>query len=65
MYFVGYSDGASSSGAMTLPRSVNHEYDNENPGSHITNSLDKRSYIPGYMSKEKLNDEKQSNNSFY
>ncbi|KAJ6643801.1 Neogenin [Pseudolycoriella hygida] len=45
----GYSDGASSSGAMTLPRSVNHEFDNDNPSSHITNSLDKRSYIPGYM----------------
>lgn len=49
---IGYSDGASSSGAMTLPRSVNHEFDNDNHGSHITNSLDKRSYIPGYMSKE-------------
>lgn len=50
----GYSDGASSSGAMTLPRSVNNEYDNENAttsSSHLTTSLDKRSYVPGYMSK--------------
>lgn len=53
----GYSDGASSSGAMTLPRSVNHEFEHESVsangiggGSHITNSLDKRSYVPGYMS---------------
>lgn len=45
----GYSDGASSSGAMTLPRSVGHEYDAENMNAH--NSLDKRSYVPGYMSK--------------
>lgn len=43
-----YSDGASSSGALTLPRSVGHEYDAENPNAH--NSLDKRSYVPGYMS---------------
>lgn len=54
----GYSDGASSSGAMTLPRSVNHEFEHESVsangiggGSQITNSLDKRSYVPGYMSK--------------
>lgn len=42
-----------SDGAMTLPRSVNHEYENENPShsSNITNSLDKRSYVAGYMSK--------------
>lgn len=53
----GYSDGASSSGAMTLPRSVNHEFEHESVsangiggGSHVTNSLDKRSYVPGYMS---------------
>lgn len=60
----GYSDGASSSGAMTLPRSVNHgDFEHESAsaaggggggagggGSHVTNSLDKRSYVPGYMS---------------
>ncbi|XP_026841253.1 neogenin isoform X6 [Drosophila persimilis] len=47
------SDGASSSGALTLPRSVVHsEYEVETPGGvpgHVTNSLDKRSYVPGYM----------------
>uniref|UniRef100_A0A1L8DK65 Putative axon guidance receptor dscam n=1 Tax=Nyssomyia neivai TaxID=330878 RepID=A0A1L8DK65_9DIPT len=43
------SDGASSSGAMTLPRSVIHDYDSETPLSHVTNSLDKRSYVPGYI----------------
>lgn len=45
-------DGASSSGAMTLPRSA-HEYESDasHPHSHITSSLDKRSYVPGYMSK--------------
>lgn len=41
-------DGASSSGATTLPRS-SHGYESE--PSHVTNSLDKRSYVPGYMSK--------------
>lgn len=52
----GYSDGASSSGAMTLPRSVNHgDFEHESASaaggtSHVTNSLDKRSYVPGYMS---------------
>lgn len=41
--------GASSSGAMTLPRSVNgHEFDSETPITHVTNSLDKRGYVPGY-----------------
>ncbi|XP_055537203.1 neogenin isoform X3 [Wyeomyia smithii] len=41
--------GASSSGALTLPRSVGgHEFDSETPISHVTNSLDKRSYVPGY-----------------
>ncbi|EAT33150.1 AAEL014592-PA [Aedes aegypti] len=41
--------GASSSGAMTLPRSVGgHEFDSETPITHVTNSLDKRSYVPGY-----------------
>lgn len=43
------NDGASSSGAMTLPRSVGHEYDTEPSLSHITNSLDKRTYVPGYI----------------
>ncbi|XP_020805463.1 neogenin isoform X2 [Drosophila serrata] len=45
------SDGASSSGALTLPRSVVHsEYEVETPvPPHVTNSLDKRSYVPGYM----------------
>ncbi|EDW85568.2 uncharacterized protein Dwil_GK23150 [Drosophila willistoni] len=45
------SDGAPSSGALTLPRSVVHseyEADSTMPG-HLTNSLDKRSYAPGYM----------------
>ncbi|XP_011196436.2 neogenin isoform X7 [Zeugodacus cucurbitae] len=42
------SDGASSSGALTLPRSVVHEYDVDTPVP-VTNSLDKRSYVPGYM----------------
>ncbi|KAI8124499.1 Neogenin [Lucilia cuprina] len=47
---AGCSDGASSSGALTLPRSVGHDYDVETPvPNHITNSLDKRSYVPGYM----------------
>lgn len=43
-------DGASSSGAMTLPRSA-HEYESDasHPHSHVTSSLDKRSYVPGYM----------------
>lgn len=37
---------------MTLPRSVVHDYDPDpNAPPHITNSLDKRSYVPGYMSK--------------
>ncbi|XP_055381759.1 neogenin [Condylostylus longicornis] len=48
---TGCSDGASSSGAMTLPRSAIHEYDSESNGgpAHVTNSLDKRAYVPGYM----------------
>lgn len=42
-------DGASSSGAVTLPRSVPQaDYD---PPPHHTNSLDKRTYMPGYMGK--------------
>lgn len=51
------SDGASSSGlgvgcnAMTLPRPIMHDFETDNPISHVTNSLDKRTYIPGYMSK--------------
>ncbi|XP_049824864.1 neogenin isoform X2 [Aethina tumida] len=40
------NDGASSSGAMTLPRSVGgNDYDNHD--SVHTNSLDKRNYAPG------------------
>ncbi|XP_013100732.2 neogenin isoform X1 [Stomoxys calcitrans] len=46
----GCSDAASSSGALTLPRSVGHDYEVDTPvPNHITNSLDKRSYVPGYM----------------
>ncbi|KAK5647199.1 hypothetical protein RI129_002091 [Pyrocoelia pectoralis] len=42
------NDGASSSGAMTLPRSVGaNEYDSHD--SHHSNSLDKRTYVPNYM----------------
>lgn len=42
------NDGASSSGAMTLPRSVGaNEYDSHE--SHHSNSLDKRTYVPNYM----------------
>lgn len=42
------NDGASSSGAMTLPRSVGaNEYDAHE--SHHSNSLDKRTYAPNYM----------------
>ncbi|XP_058066091.1 neogenin [Anopheles bellator] len=43
--------GASSSGTMTLPRSSvggGHDYDSETPITHVTNSLDKRNYLPGY-----------------
>lgn len=45
------NDGASSSGAMTLPRSVGNDYDaHDNPHSTShTNSLDKRPYVPNYM----------------
>lgn len=51
LIFTGCSDAASSSGALTLPRSVGHDYDVDTPvPNHITNSLDKRSYVPGYMS---------------
>lgn len=47
------NDGASSSGAMTLPRSVGNDYDaHDNPhSSSHTNSLDKRPYVPNYMGK--------------
>lgn len=44
------NDGASSSGAMTLPR-TGHEYETDLSHTHITNSLDKRQYVPGYMCK--------------
>lgn len=48
----GCSDGASSSGALTLPRSVGHDFETDSQfPSHVTNSLDKRTYVPGYMSK--------------
>lgn len=51
----GCSDGASSSGVMTLPRSVGHDFETESQfPAHVTNSLDKRTYVPGYMSKLKL-----------
>lgn len=44
------NDGASSSGAMTLPRSGGtSEYDGHD--AHNTNSLDKRTYVPNYMGK--------------
>ncbi|XP_032590008.1 neogenin isoform X4 [Drosophila grimshawi] len=46
------SDNASSSGALTLPRSVVHssEYEVETPvPAHVTNSLDKRAYPANYM----------------
>lgn len=47
----GCSDGASSSGALTLPRSVGHDFETDSQfPSHVTNSLDKRTYVPGYMS---------------
>lgn len=44
------NDGTSCSGAMTLPR-TGHEYETELSHTHITNSLDKRQYVPGYMCK--------------
>lgn len=44
------NDGASSSGAMTLPR-TGHEYETDLSHTHITNSLDKRQYVAGYMGK--------------
>lgn len=46
------SDNASSSGALTLPRSVVHsEYEGDTQvPAHVTNSLDKRAYVAGYMS---------------
>ncbi|XP_060653395.1 neogenin isoform X3 [Drosophila nasuta] len=51
------SDNASSSGALTLPRSVVHsEYEVETPvPAHVTNSLDKRSYVAGYMTATSMN----------
>lgn len=51
----GCSDGASSSGVMTLPRSVGHDFETESQfPAHVSNSLDKRTYVPGYMSKWRL-----------
>ncbi|XP_017865080.1 PREDICTED: neogenin isoform X4 [Drosophila arizonae] len=51
------SDNASSSGALTLPRSVVHsEYEVDTPvPPHVTNSLDKRSYVAGYMTATSMN----------
>lgn len=46
------NDGASSSGATTLPRSVAaSDYETHNERQPHTNSLDKRTYMPGYMGK--------------
>lgn len=45
------SDIVPNSGSMTLPRNSHHEYDSTSTLSHITNSLDKRNYVPGYMGK--------------
>lgn len=46
----GCSD-ASSSGIMTLPRSLGHDFENESQFPiHLSNSLDKRTYVAGYMS---------------
>lgn len=51
----GCSDGASSSGVMTLPRSVGHDFETESQfPAHVSNSLDKRTYVPGYMSEWRL-----------
>lgn len=36
--------------AMTLPRPALHDFEAEHPMSQMTNSLDKRTYVPGYMS---------------
>ncbi|XP_072382653.1 neogenin isoform X2 [Diabrotica undecimpunctata] len=45
------NDGASSSGAMTLPRSIGgNDYDHHE--SVNTNSLDKSTYVPNYVSDE-------------
>ncbi|XP_070066133.1 neogenin isoform X5 [Drosophila virilis] len=51
------SDNASSSGALTLPRSVVHsEYEVDTPvPGHVTNSLDKRAYVAGYMTATSMN----------
>ena len=44
------NDGASSSGAMTLPRSMGgNDYDTHD--AIHTNSLDQRTYVPNYMGK--------------
>lgn len=42
----GHHDGASSSMTMTLPRVTHSDLEHD---SHMTNSLDKRSYVPGYL----------------
>lgn len=42
------NDGASGSGATTLPRNISvSDYDGRE--SHHSNSLDKRGYVPNYM----------------
>lgn len=48
------SDIMPSVGSMTLPRNSHHEYDSGSSLSHISNSLDKRNYIPSYMGKFRL-----------
>ncbi|CAH1125665.1 unnamed protein product [Ceutorhynchus assimilis] len=47
------NDGASSSGALTLPRSVGNDY--ENHENLHANSLDKRTYVPNYAIATPLN----------
>uniref|UniRef100_A0A336LNC3 CSON008464 protein n=1 Tax=Culicoides sonorensis TaxID=179676 RepID=A0A336LNC3_CULSO len=49
------SDVVPNSGSMTLPRNSHHEYDSTSTLSHITNSLDKRNYVPGYMGTSLVN----------
>lgn len=43
------NDGASSSGAMTLPRSIGGGNDYDTHDNIHSNSLDKRTYVPNYM----------------
>lgn len=53
------NDGASSSGAMTLPRSIIHDFETDPSMLHVTNSLDKRTYVAGYMTTPINNDRLQ------